>query len=65
MSSVISKSPRHLQNVGIEPVYYPYYNADTVSLDFDGIIDSMKNAAPRSVFLLHSCAHNPTVSIPR
>jgi len=41
-------------------VYYPYYNADTVSLDFDGIIDSMKNAAPRSVFLLHSCAHNPT-----
>jgi len=48
------------RNVGIEPVSYPYYDPKTVSLDFDGMIASFKNAPPRSVLLLHACAHNPT-----
>ncbi|EAU88611.2 aspartate aminotransferase [Coprinopsis cinerea okayama7 len=48
------------RNVGIEPVDYPYYNPQTISLDFDRLIDSLKEAPARSVFLLHACAHNPT-----
>ena len=48
------------KNVGIEPVSYPYYNPKTVSLDFDGLMGSLRSARPRSVFLLHACAHNPT-----
>jgi aspartate aminotransferase len=49
-----------LKNVGIEPICYPYYDPKTVSLDLDGMTESLKNAPPRSVFLLHACAHNPT-----
>jgi len=49
-----------LKNVGIEPISYPYYDPKTVSLDYDGLMRSLKSAPPRSVFLLHACAHNPT-----
>ncbi|KAF7966080.1 hypothetical protein HWV62_40188 [Athelia sp. TMB] len=48
------------KNVDIEPVNYPYYDPKTISLDHTGLIDSLKNAPERSVFLLHACAHNPT-----
>ncbi|TFK29837.1 aspartate aminotransferase [Coprinopsis marcescibilis] len=48
------------RNVGIEPVDYPYYNPQTISLDYDRFIGSLKDAPLRSVFLLHACAHNPT-----
>lgn len=48
------------ENVGIEPLTYPYYDPKTISLDFTGLINSLKTAPPRSVFLLHGCAHNPT-----
>lgn len=48
------------KNVAIEPVNYPYYDPKTISLDYTGLIDSLKNAPERSVFLLHACAHNPT-----
>ena len=48
------------RNVGIEPIDYPYYDPKTIGLDFSGLVDSLRNAPPRSVFLLHACAHNPT-----
>ncbi|KIY50962.1 PLP-dependent transferase [Fistulina hepatica ATCC 64428] len=48
------------RNVGIEPVEYAYYDPKTIGLDFNGLIGALKNAPPRSVFLLHACAHNPT-----
>lgn len=47
-------------SVGITPVDYPYYDAKTVGLDFDGFTQSLKSAPNGSVFLLHACAHNPT-----
>jgi aspartate aminotransferase len=46
--------------VGINPVEYPYYSPATIGLDFDGLINSLRAAPGRSVFLLHACAHNPT-----
>ncbi|KAL4265940.1 Aspartate aminotransferase [Pleurotus pulmonarius] len=48
------------RNVGIEPVDYPYYDPTTIGLDYKGFIKSLETAPPRSVFLLHACAHNPT-----
>ncbi|KAK0496151.1 aspartate aminotransferase [Armillaria luteobubalina] len=47
-------------NVGFTSVEYPYYNAKTRALDFDGMLSTMKNAPSRSIFVLHACAHNPT-----
>ncbi|KAF9521201.1 hypothetical protein BS47DRAFT_1335319 [Hydnum rufescens UP504] len=48
------------KNVGITPVDYPYYNPATIGLDYNGFLAALRNAVPRSVFLLHACAHNPT-----
>jgi aspartate aminotransferase len=48
------------RNVGIEPVEYAYYDPKTIGLDFNGFIETLKNAPDRSVFLIHACAHNPT-----
>ncbi|POS83709.1 glutamate oxaloacetate transaminase 2 [Erysiphe pulchra] len=39
---------------------YRYYNKDTIGLDFEGLIEDIKNAPRGSIFLLHACAHNPT-----
>ncbi|PBK89765.1 PLP-dependent transferase [Armillaria gallica] len=47
-------------NVGITLVEYPYYNAKTRAIDFDGMLSTMKSAPSRSIFVLHACAHNPT-----
>lgn len=46
--------------IGIKPVDYPWYDAKTVGLDFDGLTRALKGAPQGSVFLLHACAHNPT-----
>lgn len=48
------------RNVGINPVTYPYYDPKTIGLDYAGFTKSLEDAPERSVFLLHSCAHNPT-----
>ncbi|KAL0573277.1 hypothetical protein V5O48_008684 [Marasmius crinis-equi] len=48
------------KNVGINPVDYPYYDPKTIGLDFNGFISALKSAPPKSVFLIHACAHNPT-----
>ena len=48
------------RNVGIEPVDYAYYDPRTIGLDFNGFLNALNEAPPRSVFLLHACAHNPT-----
>ena len=48
------------KNVGVEPLTYPYYDPQTIGLDYAGLTRALQSAAPRSVFLLHACAHNPT-----
>ncbi|TBU35803.1 aspartate aminotransferase [Dichomitus squalens] len=45
---------------GIPVSTYPYYDPQTIGLAFGPFLETLKNAAPRSVFLLHACAHNPT-----
>ena len=39
---------------------YRYWNAATKALDFEGLIEDLKNAPENAVIILHACAHNPT-----
>jgi aromatic-amino-acid transaminase len=39
---------------------YTYYNAQTRTLDFDGMLASMKSMTAGDIVLLHACCHNPS-----
>lgn len=45
---------------GMEPVQYRYYDKKNIALDFDGLVEDLRNAENGSAVLLHACAHNPT-----
>ncbi|CUM64422.1 uncharacterized protein PRCAT00002025001 [Priceomyces carsonii] len=48
------------ESLGLTVKTYPYWNAETKSLDIDGFLSAIKSAPSGSIFLLHACAHNPT-----
>jgi aspartate aminotransferase len=52
--------PGMLDRCRIKYVEYPYYNPETKSVDIKGMISALEKAEPRSIILLHACAHNPT-----
>ena len=40
---------------------YPYYNRDTLGVEFDAMLEHLdRHAKPGDVVLLHGCCHNPT-----
>lgn len=39
---------------------YPYYNAATKDVDFDGMINCLEQVPAGDVVLMHVCCHNPT-----
>jgi len=39
---------------------YPYYDAATHGLDFEGFLAALQAAPARTVVVLHACCHNPT-----
>ena len=39
---------------------YPYYDAATRGVNFEGMIAALNNMPAESVVLLHACCHNPT-----
>ena len=39
---------------------YPYYDAKTHGVKFQGMIDALQTMAPGSIVVLHACCHNPT-----
>ena len=39
---------------------YPYYNAATKDVDFDGMIGALENVPAGDIVLMHVCCHNPT-----
>lgn len=45
---------------GLEVCEYQYYDAENHTLDFDGLVASLKQAQPGDVVLFHGCCHNPT-----
>ncbi|KAG2496504.1 hypothetical protein HYH03_005329 [Edaphochlamys debaryana] len=48
------------RDAGVAFEKYRYYKPETRGLDFEGLMEDIKNAPSGSVFLLHACAHNPT-----
>lgn len=45
---------------GLTVKTYPYYKAETKSLDFEGMMGALQGATEGAMVLLHACAHNPT-----
>ena len=55
--------PNHLSilnHLGIETRTYRYFNTETRSVDFDGMMADLVGLGPDDVLLLHGCCHNPT-----
>jgi aspartate aminotransferase, mitochondrial len=48
------------RNSGLEVRRYRYYDADKSDLDFENMMNDLKDAPEGSCVLLHACAHNPT-----
>ena len=49
------------QTVGFEVKAYPYWDGENKKLDFEGLLDTLKNkTADGDTIVLHACAHNPT-----
>ncbi len=55
--------PNHLsilKHMGIEFISYRYFDSETRSVDFAGMIADLHQVMPGDVVLLHGCCHNPT-----
>lgn len=46
--------------VGLEIVKYPYYDPKTSTVNFEVLMNTVKEAPRHSVFILQGCCHNPT-----
>ena len=50
-----------ISEAGLRMGSYPYYNRDTLGVDFEDMLDYLdKNAKRGDIVLLHGCCHNPT-----
>ncbi|ORX44240.1 aspartate aminotransferase [Hesseltinella vesiculosa] len=47
-------------SLGFDVQEYPYWHPATKSLDYEGMINTIREAPSGSIFILHPCAHNPT-----
>ena len=55
--------PNHisiLDYVGLECVQYRYFDAETRSVDFGGMMADLDGLRAGDIVLLHGCCHNPT-----
>ena len=53
--------PKVFAKAGIKDIRkYRYYHEETRGLDFEGMMEDLKNAEIGSCILFHTCAHNPT-----
>ncbi|MDX1780325.1 MAG: amino acid aminotransferase [Thalassovita sp.] len=55
--------PNHvsiLKFMNMPVVEYRYFDSATRGVDFDGMIEDLKQTRPGDVVLLHGCCHNPT-----
>lgn len=48
------------QLAGFKVEEYPYYNDQTMDLDFESMINKLKELEEKSIVVLHTCCHNPT-----
>jgi len=50
-----------ISSAGLKMEKYPYYNRETLGVDFDDMLAHLEaKAKPSDVVLLHGCCHNPT-----
>jgi len=49
-----------LAHAGVPGKSYRYWDNANRRLDIEGMLQDLGNAPPRSIILLHACAHNPT-----
>ena len=47
-------------NAGFTVESYPYYDAATCGINFDGMLAALNAAPAGTVVVLHACCHNPT-----
>jgi aspartate aminotransferase len=52
--------PSVFEAAGLTIKTYPYYDYGTKGLDFDGMMDGLRQVAEGDVVLLHACCHNPS-----
>lgn len=48
------------ESAGFPVRTYPYYQAATHGLDFEGMIQAINQAPRGTILVLHACCHNPT-----
>ncbi|MFI2809704.1 MULTISPECIES: amino acid aminotransferase [Microbulbifer] len=48
-----------LGNAGLQIKSYPYYDRSSGSLQFDAMVETLKDVGEGDVVLLHACCHNP------
>ena len=48
------------QAAGLTVKVYPYYDYENKTLDFDGMLNALKEVASDDIVLLHACCHNPS-----
>ena len=49
-----------LGSAGVSMQSYPYYNAETRSIEFDAFMDALGNIPSGDIVLFHGCCHNPS-----
>ena len=45
---------------GFKTHFYPYFDAQTGGVNFEGMLSALKQLPEQSIVLLHPCCHNPT-----
>jgi aromatic-amino-acid transaminase len=48
------------ESAGFKVNTYPYYDAKTRGINFDGMLQALKTMPAGDIVLLHACCHNPT-----
>ena len=48
------------ESAGFQVNTYPYYDANTRGVNFDGMLQALQTMPAGSVVVLHACCHNPT-----
>jgi aromatic-amino-acid transaminase len=48
------------ERAGFEVVTYPYYDAATLGVNFEGMLGALRAYAAGTIVVLHACCHNPT-----
>lgn len=52
------------RHAGLTPESYDYYDSSIRSFNLEKMLESIDKAEEGSLFLMHSCAHNPTGADP-